>query len=212
VTPAADGDGWVVFACRTTFTAEVVEIVERRGESIALLVDNLAAEPVPPLDGPVVVPLTTPGYRYTAVREARGHGATSFPPLVDPTSVVARSASIGDGSIVNAGAIVAANARLGGFVHVNRSASVGHDVVLDDYVTLGPGCVLAGAVTAATGAFVGVGAVCAPNVTIGANAVVGAGAVVVRDVAADTTVIGNPARVLRSGAGGYAGVRVPSDP
>ena len=212
MTRPVDGGGWIVFACRTSFTAEIVEIVERRGESIALLVDNLGDEPIPRLDGPVVVPLTTPGYRYTAATEARERGATSFPPLVDPTSVVARSALIGDGSVVNAGAIVAANARIGEFVHVNRSASVGHDAGLGDYVTLGPGCVLAGGVTAATGAFVGVGAVCAPNVAIGANAVVGAGAVVVRDVPADTTVIGNPARVLRSGAGGYAGARVPCDP
>jgi acetyltransferase-like isoleucine patch superfamily enzyme len=72
--------------------------------------------------------------------------------------------------------------------------------------------VLAGGVTAARGAFVGAGAVCAPNVAIGANSVVGAGAVVVRDVPPDTTVIGNPARVLRRSGDGYGGSRVPLAP
>jgi acetyltransferase-like isoleucine patch superfamily enzyme len=38
---------------------------------------------------------------------------------------------------------------------------------------------------------------------------VGAGAVVVRDVPAEAVVVGNPARVVREGAGGYGGVRVP---
>lgn len=44
------------------------------------------------------------------------------------------------------------------------------------------------------GASVGAGTVILPGVTVGANAMVGAGAVVTRDVPADETVIGNPAR------------------
>jgi len=47
-----------------------------------------------------------------------------------------------------------------------------------------------------TGAWVGVGACVRQGIRIGAGAMVGAGAVVVRDVAAGTTVVGNPARPL----------------
>ena len=46
--------------------------------------------------------------------------------------------------------------------------------------------------------WIGMGVVILPGVTIGADAVVGAGAVVTRDVPAQTVVVGNPARVLRS--------------
>ena len=42
--------------------------------------------------------------------------------------------------------------------------------------------------------WVGGGAIILPGVTIGNGAVVGAGAVVTRDVAAGSTVVGNPAR------------------
>lgn len=46
--------------------------------------------------------------------------------------------------------------------------------------------------------WVGAGALILPGVVIGDNAVVGAGAVVTRSVAPGTTVVGNPARAIRS--------------
>lgn len=48
------------------------------------------------------------------------------------------------------------------------------------------------------GASIGSGSTILPNVVIGENAIVGAGSVVTRDVAPNTIVAGNPARVLRS--------------
>ncbi len=46
------------------------------------------------------------------------------------------------------------------------------------------------------GASIGGGATILPGICIGAGATVGAGAVVTRDVAPNTTVVGNPARIL----------------
>ncbi len=56
-----------------------------------------------------------------------------------------------------------------------------------------------GAVTTLrTGASIGAGAVILPGVTVGERAMVGAGAVVTKDVPADSVVVGNPARVVRT--------------
>jgi acetyltransferase-like isoleucine patch superfamily enzyme len=56
-----------------------------------------------------------------------------------------------------------------------------------------------GAVTTLrAGASIGAGAVILPGVTIGERAMVGAGAVVTKDVPADSVVVGNPARVVRT--------------
>ena len=47
------------------------------------------------------------------------------------------------------------------------------------------------------GASIGTGATILSNITIGENAIVGAGSVVTKDVAPNTIVAGNPAKVLR---------------
>jgi UDP-2-acetamido-3-amino-2,3-dideoxy-glucuronate N-acetyltransferase len=49
------------------------------------------------------------------------------------------------------------------------------------------------------GASIGSGATLLCGITIGENAIVGAGSVVTKDVAADTIVAGNPARILSKG-------------
>jgi len=215
-------DGWLVYACRTDFTADVLAILERLGEPVAALVDNLPGNDAVPgairpadLDDdlrarPAVIPLITPGHRHVVVAEARDQGITQFPPLVDPTAIAPSSTTIGEGAVVNAGVVVGGSVTIGRFTHVNRSASIGHHSLLHDLVTLGPGCVLAGRVEVHPGAFVGAGAVIAPKVVVGANAVVGAGAVVLRDVPPGSVVVGNPSTVLRQDGTGYGGVVVPT--
>jgi sugar O-acyltransferase (sialic acid O-acetyltransferase NeuD family) len=225
--------GWVVYACRTAYALEVAEAIWRRGEEVALFVDNLEDGAAHPAEGdeltettgaPVrrpadlspaelglaaVIPLITPGHRLAVEAEARALGFSAFPPLVDPTAVIARTASVGEGAVVNAAAVIAAATEVGRFAHLNRGASVGHHNIVEEYATVGPGCVLAGHVRVGRGAFVGAGAVCAPEVAIGANAVVGAGAVVLGDVPARAVAVGNPARVIREDEPGYGGVSVP---
>ena len=118
--------------------------------------------------------------------------------LVDATSTVALSANVGHGAYVNAGVVVGARARIGCFANVNRAASIGHHTVVGDVVHIGPGVTLAGEISIGAGAFVGAGAVVLPRLTVGEGAIVGAGAVVTKDVPSFTTVVGSPARILKT--------------
>ena len=157
---------------------------------------------------PFVVALFTPGHRKAAVDDARRNGFARAAVLVDPTSPVARSATIGEGVFVNAGCVIGGGATLAPFVLVNRSASIGHHAALDDYVSIGPGAVLCGQVRVGRGAMVGAGSVVLPGVTVGANAVIGAGSLVRDDVAANSRVEGHPARVVQADIPGYRGLSV----
>jgi len=151
----------------------------------------------------VVLPMFTPGQRLAAWADAQRRGFGPLATLVDPSAVVASSTTLTPGVYVNAGCTIGGGASLGELVLINRGANLGHHAALEPLVSIGPGAVLAGSVKIGRGAVIGAGAIILPKVEIGANAVVGAGAVVTRSVPARTLVVGNPARVAKTGIAGF---------
>jgi sugar O-acyltransferase (sialic acid O-acetyltransferase NeuD family) len=117
-----------------------------------------------------------------------------------PRACVARSAAIGEGTVLLAGAVVNPMARIGAHASIYSNAVVEHDCVVEDYVTLAPAAALGGHVRLGAGVFIGLGAVVAHGGSVGANSVLGAGSVVLGDQPADSVLVGAPARVLRARA------------
>lgn len=154
-------------------------------------------------DTPVIIPLITPGFRKLVETEILKNGFKSFLNLVHPSAIIAASVKWKDGFNVNAGVVIGTNTIVGKHVLMNRSVSIGHDVQIEDYVTFGPGCVIGGYTRICEGAFIGINATILPKVTIGSNSVVGGGAVVTKDVPDNTIVVGNPARVIKTGIDGH---------
>jgi sugar O-acyltransferase (sialic acid O-acetyltransferase NeuD family) len=209
----ANSSNLVIFGVGAPLTVDIEESCARLGIEIAAGVRNVpgrsfASDAVTVVDAEelpaalktlgIALPLFTPAHRLSALADAIRLGFSRVETIVDPTSAVARTASIGRGVYVNAGCTIGGAASLGDFTLVNRSASIGHHTRLDDFVSIGPGAVLTGSIHIGRGAVIGAGAVILPELEIGANAIVGAASVVTQSVPARSLVVGNPGRVVRN--------------
>ena len=121
----------------------------------------------------------------------------TLPVLVHGTAYVARTAVVGEGTVVLARAVVGAAAHVGAGVIVNTGATVDHDCIVGDGAHLCPGVVAGGHAQVGVGAWIGIGATLKDRVRVGANTTVGAGAVVVDDLPDNVVAYGVPARGAR---------------
>ncbi|AWN45270.1 sugar O-acyltransferase [Methylobacterium terrae] len=123
-----------------------------------------------------------------------------FATLVHAAAAVSSRAVLGPGTCIHHGASVAGNVVVGAHVTIGPGVVVGHDAAIGDGAVLAPACVVSGFVRLGRSCYVGAGSAVRQRVSIGERALVGLGAVVLRDVPAGATVVGNPARTLRTGA------------
>ena len=144
----------------------------------------------------VVVAIGNNAIRHTKLKALLSADAPVVS-IVHPSAIVSPHSSLGVGSVVFAGAVVNAGADIGAGAIINTNAVIEHDCVLGISCHISPGGVLAGGVRLGERVWVGANASVRQLVSVGDNSVVGMGAVVTRDVAANITVVGNPARPIK---------------
>lgn len=111
-----------------------------------------------------------------------------------PSAIVARDASVADGSVIMAGAIVNPAVTIGTHCIINTNATIEHDNVIKNFVNIAPSVTTGGNVIIESGAMIGMGTNILPNITVGANAIVGAGSLVRTNIKESSTCYGIPAR------------------
>lgn len=114
--------------------------------------------------------------------------------LVHP-SVDTNHCSIGQGSILQEGVVLGGECSIGSHCVLYANCIVGHESVVGDFVFVANKAIVGARGSVGTGSFVGLGSIILPYIRVGEWATVGAGSIVLRDVAAESAVFGNPARV-----------------
>ena len=121
----------------------------------------------------------------------------SLPTLIHPSAYLSPEAQIGEGVFLGAGVQVLPGASVGDLCLVNAGTIVSHHVQVGRCNSIGPNATLSGRSRTEPFVFLGAGCTVLPEVRVGQGTTVGAGAVVTRDVAADLTVVGVPAKPLQ---------------
>jgi len=114
--------------------------------------------------------------------------------LIHPSATIGADVEISLGSVICSHVSITTHVRLGCHVHVNLNSTIGHDCLIGDFVTINPLVAVSGDVELGSGVTMGTHSSILQGLQVGANSTVGAGAVVVKDVPANTTVVGVPAR------------------
>ena len=131
---------------------------------------------------------------YTKVKEAGYRLAT----IIDKDASVSPFANIGEGCIISAHVNISADPTVGVNCAIQPNVSLGHDTLIGDHCVLSPTSSISGNCVLGSEVFLGTGACIKERLRIGDRSIIAMGAMVFRDVAENSTVIGNPARVTKS--------------
>lgn len=138
--------------------------------------------------------LRTFWWRYTVAAFGKNSFVTGRVKIYSPSLLF-----VGNNTVINDGVVLNARARLtiGNHVHISPMVIINTGGLLYGQ-TLGERTHTEKSVSIGDGVWIGSGSIINPGVSIGENTVIGAGTVVTKDVPANTVVVGNPARVLKS--------------
>lgn len=124
-------------------------------------------------------------------------------PICSENSIIMDNVEIAQSSIICPFVTITSNVTIGIHFHANLYSYVAHDCVIGHFVTFAPGVKCNGNIVIEDHVYVGAGAIikqgsCGSSpLIIGQGAVIGMGAVVTKNVPANVTVIGNPARIYK---------------
>ena len=117
--------------------------------------------------------------------------------LIHHKAIISEKVIYGSNILIASGAIVNPDVELYNGVIINSGSIIEHECSIGEFSHIAPGAVLAGNVEVGSLSFIGANSVVKQGVKIGNNVIVGAGTVVLKDVPDNSTIVGNPGKIIK---------------
>ena len=150
----------------------------------------------------VIVAVGHPKLRWKIVKRLEAINHKVFATLIHPRAWIANRVEIGLGTIIHASVNVTTDVILGNHVILNKNCTLGHDVHIDDFVFVAPHA-LVGSSEVGIGCYLGANCSTVNYGKLGHWSIVGAGAVVLKDLPANVTAVGVPAKIIETREEGW---------
>ncbi|MBS3171154.1 acetyltransferase [Candidatus Woesearchaeota archaeon] len=194
---------YVIDICKTHRIRGLIDIINREnidkninGVKVICHLDDIADHVPVKSDTDVIVAFGDNKKKEKIVEKLSEIGY-NFSTIISDFSYVSKFAKIGKGCIICQNVTIQPNSNIGNHVIIHAGCVIEHDNVLGDFSNIAPGVKTGGNVEVGQGAYVYTGAVIIPKVKIGKYSIIGAGAVVLKNVADNSTVVGNPAKKIK---------------
>lgn len=119
--------------------------------------------------------------RHSLYKMVKDSGA-DLPVVVSPYAYVAKTARIGEGTIIMHHALVNAEAQIGTNCIINSKALVEHEAIIGDFCHISTGAIINGQAKVGSHCFIGSNSIIANNVSIVSNSIISAGFPILEDV------------------------------
>lgn len=113
--------------------------------------------------------------------------------FIHPSCMIARSSTIGVGTIILAHSVVNPKARVGNFNSFMSGVTIGHDAIVGNYNLVATQAIVANLIMGDRN-FIGINATTNNKISIGDDCMIGMASNVVKDVPSGTKCFGNPAK------------------
>ncbi|WJG10424.1 acetyltransferase [Aliiglaciecola sp. LCG003] len=121
-----------------------------------------------------------------------------FVSTIHPNASIGTEVSIGEGTVIMAGASINPCSSIGRFCILNTNCSLDHDSILHDFASLAPGSTAGGNCHIGQYSAISIGAIVIHGIHIGEHTVIGAGSLVNKPIESFVVAYGSPALPVRS--------------
>lgn len=189
----ASGHGKVIAEIAEELAIPIAGFIDENPE-IKKILDYTVASTIPKDMNQLIVSI---GNNAIRKRIAEYYYNLNFITLIHPKSTISNRATIGNGTVIMAGATMNSDVFIGNHCIINTNTSIDHDCIIEDFVHISPNVALAGSVQVGEGTHIGIGASVIQEIKIGRWCTIGAGSVIIKNVPDYAVVVGNPGKIIK---------------